>query len=56
MPLRSRAQEEFLAINKPGLLHQFKTETPKGTKLPQYVPGSKAASKAKPKSGLGKWI
>jgi hypothetical protein len=44
-----------LAINKPGLLHQFKAETPKGVKLPQYVAGSKYAG-AKPKSGLGKWI
>lgn len=56
MPVKSRAERAFLAINKPGLSRQFEAETPKGVKLPEYVAGSKYAGKAKPKSGLGKWI
>lgn len=39
----------------PDLAKEFQAATPKGAKLPEYVPGSKAAGK-KPKSGLGKWI
>jgi hypothetical protein len=56
MPLKSRAERAFLAINKPGLSKQFEAETPKGAKLPEYVAGSKYAGKAKSKTGLGKWI
>lgn len=56
MPFKSRAQERFMYSQHPGLAKEFSAATPKGVNLPEYVPGSKAAGKAKPKSGLGKWI
>jgi hypothetical protein len=56
MPFKSRAQRAFMEINHPGLAKEFSAATPKGVKLPEYVAGSKYAGKAKPKTGLGKWI
>jgi hypothetical protein len=56
MLFKSQAQRAFMYANHPGLAKEFSAATPKGAKLPEYVPGSKAAGKARPKSGLGKWI
>ena len=56
MPFKSQAQRGFMYATHPGLAKEFQAATPKGIKLPEYVAGSKVAGKAKPKSGLGKWI
>jgi hypothetical protein len=34
MPLKSKAQAEYLRKNKPELYKEFSDKTPKGTKLP----------------------
>ena len=38
MPIKSKAQREWLAANRPDLLSKFEADTPKGVTLPEHVP------------------
>jgi len=49
MPLRSKAQAEYLEKNLPEVFEKFKADTPEGTHLPERVkPKSKSTQ---PKQG-----
>ena len=55
MPLKSQAQRQWMADNRPDLLSTFEAETPQGTSLPPRAPKPpkpqppKHLSKAQPK-------
>jgi hypothetical protein len=41
MPLKSKAQRAWLAANRPDLLADFESDTPKGVVLPEHVPAKR---------------
>ena len=53
MPWKSKAQEAYLAINKPTVAKKFAAHSPGSTKgLPQYVGGKAGKVKVKLPKGM----